>query len=463
MNLSQAYALKGPGRRIALRGRVGLVADGEPLGEAHLFTFGEWLGHPSGPFTFDEGVCAALVRNFESQHNPVPFTYEHDSTPGQPRPAAGWVQSLEQRADGLWAKVEWTRKAREMIRDGEYVFCSVVIDFESIDRKTAEDIGPELLEVGLTNTPFVDGQEPLKASRAASDAQRKLSMDPKQIEESMKAIRAALGLDDKATADQVKGAIDAMAELAAAIKGEVEKEVEEMTQDNTPGAAGDMPAPRPEEDKEMAKDVACAMPPPPPSAVVPPVPAPGGATGMASDVVDEAAAGVMLVTKLTEATGLDEAGLLAAIEAQMDQIVSIIGAAPASGMPSDSEAVSASNDKVAQLSAEVFSLREQLVTAEVDNAIKLGRLPSGQRDAVIKLGKVDIKAAKELIDGAARSAAVPPLGRLVGNAPAHNPTDTPQNDDERRVMLSLPKNASKKTRETFLSNYRAEFRRRNNA
>ena len=52
-----------------------------------------------------------------------------------------------------------------MVRAGEYRFCSVVVDMNAVDRVSGESVGPELYEVGLTNTPFLDGQHPITLTR----------------------------------------------------------------------------------------------------------------------------------------------------------------------------------------------------------------------------------------------------------------------------------------------------------
>jgi phage I-like protein len=346
------------GKRFALRSRIGLVNEAGELRDAHLFTFGEWRGHPSGPFEFTEEVAQKLIANFEAQANPVPFTYEHEYQAGMPRPASGWVQSLEIRDNGLWAKVEWTKRAREMIREGEYKYCSVVVDFEGIDRRTGEDIGPELVEVGLTNTPFVDGQEPLAASRALN-----------------KGARMADGIDKEEVKDEMK--LEDSAEVTAAS---------------------------------------------------------------------------MLLTKLTEATGMDEAALIAAVEAKLDELVSVLGA------PVESEAVSASDkpsDEVAKLSKENADLRCQLVTAEVARAVELGHVPAGQKDMLIKLGRDNIEAARALIDGGKKSAKVPPQGQLYKfSRDAADPNGLAKTDEERRFLEAIPARVNKEQRVLMLSQFR---------
>ena len=62
---------------------------------------------------------------------------------------------------GLWAHVKFTPRAAELVRAGEYRFCSAVWMFDTIDRVTGEEVLAELHSVALTNTPFIDGLQPI--------------------------------------------------------------------------------------------------------------------------------------------------------------------------------------------------------------------------------------------------------------------------------------------------------------
>lgn len=59
-----------------------------------------------------------LVVDFEHQAD------RPEATRSGPVPAAGWIKELAARKDGIWGRVEWTAKAREMIAAREYRFLS---------------------------------------------------------------------------------------------------------------------------------------------------------------------------------------------------------------------------------------------------------------------------------------------------------------------------------------------------
>lgn len=133
----------------------------------HLCYVATFEGHPSGSAQFTHDRLTEMVKNFESVENQIPFKYEHPLPTGEPHPSAGWVHKLEVRKDSkgresLFALTEFTDRAAKLIRNNEYRYCSVVVAFESQDRKSGTPIGAELIEVGLTDTPFVDDQEPIR-------------------------------------------------------------------------------------------------------------------------------------------------------------------------------------------------------------------------------------------------------------------------------------------------------------
>lgn len=137
----------------------------------HLATYGEFKGHPAGPFTFDRKAFETIKRNFDAQRTPVNLTYEHPhGTDGQPVPSAGKVLALDIDGEGLWATVRLTPRAAEMVATEEYSYCSVVVAFEYDNRVTAKDQGATLLQVGLTDSPFIDGQRPIRLAYYAAAA-----------------------------------------------------------------------------------------------------------------------------------------------------------------------------------------------------------------------------------------------------------------------------------------------------
>jgi hypothetical protein len=80
--------------------------------------------------------------------------------------AAGWMTQLElnDAKTELFATANWTPKAAQHIKDGEYRYISPTFVPKSIDLTTGEEIGAELLCAALTNLPFLKGMAPVELS-----------------------------------------------------------------------------------------------------------------------------------------------------------------------------------------------------------------------------------------------------------------------------------------------------------
>ena len=336
-------------RILALRASLGAFADGvaKPAMKSPLLVDAacswvemayesEWNGHPAGPFAFTREVFGDIKRIYDASEQPVPVLWGHPRHDlGVPIDAAGWIQALEVRdgADGveLWGYVEWTRDAADRIALGAQRFCSVVVDFAPIDRATGESAGlAELYELGLTPSPFLPGMTPITLSRVGTPARRNtrsLAMDPTKV---LMAIATALGLKKDATPEKMKKAFDALVALAGAMAEEqtaimepVSEGVAEMAcgPDKLKGLTRIAASVRKLADELLVDEMVEGVPD-------------------VSDLAEEAteAAGTMVLGKLVEATGMDEAGVLAAVTEKLDQIAALLVAGPVSGMTADANA-----------------------------------------------------------------------------------------------------------------------------
>lgn len=389
-----ATAFAGRPRAIDLRAKVPQVSPDSPKTWVHAAYVGKWEGHPSGAFEFTQEVFRQIIANFDRQANPVPLTYEHPahSGDGQPIPAAGWVLELKIDGDNLMALVEFTPKAAQMIKDGEYRFSSVVVDFEGIDRESGEASGAELYELAITNTPFLDGQRPIKLSRRVSAGGHRMS--EKEL------ISAALDeLGDKATMAQVSQWVEGRKMQLAALEGKQEDKAEASDKPAEDVAASDVPAAA-----VAAEDMPSADP--------------------ADEEAGAAPAAEATVQMIADAAGLDVAAVLSGLEENLEAVVGLLSGAPADGTEAETEAAksvaNARGVKIAKLEKEIAELKQANVQREIDDAIKCGDVLPADREKLIKLAK---DAPHLLADFVKPSApAIPTTARYHASRPGPAPT-----------------------------------------
>ncbi|MBK3748263.1 phage protease [Stutzerimonas balearica] len=124
----------------------------------------------AGAWFIDAQVAQRLIAQAAARATDVVIDYEHQTLNsaenGLPAPAAAWFSGsgLEWReGQGLFATgVQWTDKASAMLAAREYRYLSPVFTY---DKQTGEVL--ELLHVGLTNYPALDGMASLPALAAA--------------------------------------------------------------------------------------------------------------------------------------------------------------------------------------------------------------------------------------------------------------------------------------------------------
>ncbi|KAF1692756.1 hypothetical protein CSC62_14070 [Pseudoxanthomonas jiangsuensis] len=174
---------------------------------------------PVPAWKIDQAIATRVIGRFQARRNPPVVDYEHQTlhkeTNGQPAPAAGWMRALQWRESGLWATVELTARAAEMVRSGEYAFASPVFHY---DPQTGEVLAIEM--AALTNHAAIDGMDALSLRAAATfgsyapDTEEEDLMNPL-----LAALLAALGLPETTTEDQAIAACSALKTQLASLGG----------------------------------------------------------------------------------------------------------------------------------------------------------------------------------------------------------------------------------------------------
>lgn len=285
-----------------------------------------------GPYVVaDLAHAQAVVAASTAAGRQLAIDYDHAidlaAPKGLPAPAAGWMEALEARADGIWARVAWTEKALAALKAREWRFLSPAF----LHRKDGRVL--QVLRAGLTNDPNITAL-PALASRQAG-----LS-EGDTMDELLKKIREALGLPEAADAET------ALAAVKAAKAG-----------------------------ADVAKAVAKAL-------------------GLAETVSAKDVETALAASKTARETIAKAVGL--AGDASADDVVKAIAARSGEGgdVAKLQEQILALNKTVTELQAKA-TVDE--ATAEVDAAIKAGKINPAARDASLALAKRSIAEFREYV------------------------------------------------------------------
>lgn len=179
---------------------LALNAAGEAPAEIQILTAGQ-LKTRDGRGPYHLADAAAVIAETQALGMDLPIDFDHalDLAPaGTAKPAAGWITRLEARPDGIYGQVEWTERGRAAVAGREYRYISPVFRHDTSGRVLRLD------RAALTNDPNLF----LKALN-----NREKETHP--VDELMKQLRAALGLDGKADVVAAVTALHARAKLLA--------------------------------------------------------------------------------------------------------------------------------------------------------------------------------------------------------------------------------------------------------
>ena len=137
---------------IVLNSHIVINADKE-LEDICVVVPGKWKGHPAGDYSITESDIKQILNNYEIEKRELLFDYDHESLFGK-SVAAGWGSELYEKEGKVYAKVNWTPKAKEAIKNEEYRYLSNVIIFNYQDSNNPRISGTYLHSVALTNVPF---------------------------------------------------------------------------------------------------------------------------------------------------------------------------------------------------------------------------------------------------------------------------------------------------------------------
>lgn len=396
--------------RLSLAGKK--EADGTVWNE--IAYVGQWSGHPSGNFQFTSEIFNQLVKNSTRRKDAMPVRHGHHD-PHDPIASqmaeylgqAGWIQELkveknEEGKQALFGRMKWTDRTASKIEADEFRHCSVVVTFNGIDEVSGENIGAELIELGIVGAAFLTDMTPLAASRAGRKHTRALAQnkDPKlELNEIIK--RAQKELPEGFTRDQLVAFIDAEEQKAAAIAG---------------AESDEAPAKEPEVDDVAAGNET-------PADTVDLEAEPGAEPGA---VEDEGDAMVLDTIKgFAEQAGMDVPALLAIIQERLPALLDT----PEDGGVSDDPAamgkyadglamkLGASEVKCGQLVQERDAVNDKLVRLQFEKDVDLALFERKITDAVkVELLELHAEAptfaCKRLSAAMGEKGTVVPVGKV---------------------------------------------------
>lgn len=169
------------------------------------------ISSEKGDFVVDEESYRAMKTEMQRRGIDIVIDYEHQTLKDVQAPAGGWVKELAYTPEAVEAKVEWTPKAREYLRNKEYRYLSPVVLTRKSDNKAVA-----LHSLALTNTPAINGMFAIVNSADAdieNDDTGGNGMD-------LQKIRELLGLPADAAEEEI------MNELLKKLDGEEKKDGE---------------------------------------------------------------------------------------------------------------------------------------------------------------------------------------------------------------------------------------------
>lgn len=137
---------------------------------AQVLRTGKFQLGPDRELDITTEMLDQMVEN-SKRYNEAPFDFDHLGTSGKGKAgdgkAAGWAKKWERRGDKLYAFVEWTAEAADLIRKKAYRYVSATFLPKFFDPEAKKDVGPRLLGAAITNYPFVTGMDPLSFAEIA--------------------------------------------------------------------------------------------------------------------------------------------------------------------------------------------------------------------------------------------------------------------------------------------------------
>lgn len=135
-----------------------------------------YISSEKGDFIVDRESFQMMKEYMQHRKVDIVIDYEHQTLHDIQAPAGGWIKELMLKNDGIFAKVEWTARAKEYLKNKEYRYLSPVVLVRQKDKKASQ-----LHSVALTNTPAINGMTPIINSIKAPEEKHMILEDTQKI------------------------------------------------------------------------------------------------------------------------------------------------------------------------------------------------------------------------------------------------------------------------------------------
>lgn len=109
-----------------------------------------------GDFIVDAESFRLMKEHMQHRNIDIVIDYEHQTLYDVQAPAGGWIKELILKSDGVYARVEWTARAKRYLKEREYRYLSPVVMVREQDKRATQ-----LHSAALTNTPAINGMVPI--------------------------------------------------------------------------------------------------------------------------------------------------------------------------------------------------------------------------------------------------------------------------------------------------------------
>ena len=151
-------------------------------------------------FLVDDESCQEIIKQFSNRKIDLVIDYEHQTLFNVQAPAGGWIKEIRKGED---AKVEWTPKAQEYLRNKEYRYLSPVVNVRKSDGRAVS-----ISSVALTNTPAITGM--FAVVNSAGIPAGYINPEGGKEMEFLKMLAAILGLPETASEEDIKNAVETL-------------------------------------------------------------------------------------------------------------------------------------------------------------------------------------------------------------------------------------------------------------